>query len=207
MENGTSATSNGTSSTSNGTETPSKTKNASRDNLLVFQCHTCRSIVGDSSALILADNTLKIIALRAVSCVSLSFMEKDLETSKSGTDIGSTYYSFSCAHCRSTLGRVYQTTNSNIDFIRNYFAFDLNAIFSYKAGSYNQISSRSSCETLPSSRDFQRQETQLTKVQQMLVLFCEKLDTLEAASAEIESPDETPLTPISRSTKQKRKRT
>jgi len=201
MENGT--------STSNGSETPSqpKTKLASRD-ILVFQCHTCRSLVGDSSALILADNSLKIIALRAVSCVSLSFMEKDLETSKTGTDIGSTYYSFSCAHCRSTLGRVYQTTNPQIDYIRNYFAFDLNAILSYKTGSYNQISSRPSIETSPSSRDFQRQETQLTKVQQMLLLFCEKLDSLEHgfSANEEDSPDETPLTPLSRSTKQKRKR-
>jgi len=149
---------------------------------LVFQCSKCLSIVGDSCAFLCADNEMKTITLSAVSSVSVSHSIKDLETSTVGLDLGSTFYGFKCANCQTPLGRVYKTTASHLDYIRDYFTFDSDALLTYKLGSYQQIVAPISFPNLqlPTNQDYQRQEAKLSKMQHVLLLFKERLANLES---------------------------
>jgi hypothetical protein len=92
------------------------------------------------------------------------------------------------------LGRVYKTTATHLDSIRNYFTFDSEAILTYRVGCYDQMATKIIYPNplLPTSQDYQRQEATLTKVQQLCLLFKEKLESLEEkiSSFDDESPDE-----------------
>jgi len=158
--------------------------------VLVFQCHKCLSIVGDSTAFICADTQMKTITLKAVSCVSLSCSTKDLETSKDGPSIGSTYSSFRCAHCKIILGRAYKTTASNLDSVRDLFTFDSDMIVTFQIGSYQQIATSISLNpppVIPTIQDYQRQEAKLLKIEQMMLFFKEHISSLEVKLNDIEN--------------------
>jgi hypothetical protein len=46
------------------------------------------------------------------------------------SNVCSTFWPFKCANCEAPLGKVYKTTASHLDFIRDYFTFDTDAIVS-----------------------------------------------------------------------------
>lgn len=71
-------------------------------NPLIFSCISCRTIVGDSYSFITSNETHKTLTLSAASNIVRSAV---VQTSKSGYDIGSTYFTFQCANCPQTLGR------------------------------------------------------------------------------------------------------
>ena len=63
---------------------------------LVFLCVKCKSIVGDSLALVHSDEELQLIILSGVSNIKWS---STVSTAKSGHDVGNTYFSFCCSQC------------------------------------------------------------------------------------------------------------
>jgi len=98
---------------------------------LVFYCSKCRTIVGDSFSYLSSDAELKVITLSATSNIQRS---ADVYTSKSGADVGSTYFSFACVLCQTSLGRYYLTTSKDLDYLREKFSFNVDSISSYTLG-------------------------------------------------------------------------
>jgi len=98
---------------------------------LVFYCSKCRTIVGDSFSYLTSDAELKVITLSATSNIQRS---ADVYTSKSGADVGSTYFSFACVSCQTSLGRYYLTTSKDLDYLREKFSFNVDSISSYTLG-------------------------------------------------------------------------
>ena len=101
------------------------------DTPLVFQCLQCRSIVGDSLSVVSINQNMQLITLSAADNIR---REREVYTSKSGDDIGSTYYRFSCKLCSSVIGRYYLTTSKDLDSLREQFSFDIQAVSSYQLG-------------------------------------------------------------------------
>ena len=64
---------------------------------LVFQCIKCNIIVGDSTSFQTSNEDLQVIILSGASNIQKG---TDVFTSKSGIDIGSTYFSFNCKGCK-----------------------------------------------------------------------------------------------------------
>lgn len=74
---------------------------------------------------------MQTITLTGASNISRS---ADVYTSKSGLDVGSTYYKFFCTSCQANLGRYYLTTSKDLDDLREKFTFTIDSIKSYELG-------------------------------------------------------------------------
>ncbi|XP_069139899.1 protein Mis18-alpha-like [Argopecten irradians] len=103
---------------------------------VIFQCSQCNSVVGDSSSWTGSNEILRTISLKYV---SKKVEVKDrLITSKSGTDLGSTYNLLLCGVCKSDLGRMYKTTPGYLDNMRDVYTLYVEKISSYTFGSCSQ---------------------------------------------------------------------
>ena len=118
---------------------------------LVLQCMNCRTIVGDTTHLLATFQVHSLIILSAATDVQ---RDGDIITSRSGDDVGSTYYKFACKHCNSSLGRYYLTTSKDLDGLRERFAFHVDKISSYQLGS----SSASSAEEMEEEDEERKEE-------------------------------------------------
>ena len=98
---------------------------------LVFSCSNCKTIVGDSYAYICGNEQAKTITLSAANNIERS---ADVFTSKGGYDVGSTYFTFACSYCHTTIGRYYLTTSKGLDEIREKFTYFVNSLNSYELG-------------------------------------------------------------------------
>lgn len=98
---------------------------------LCFSCSKCRTIVGDSFSFLTSNEEAQTITLTASSNIQRS---ADVYTSKSGFDVGSTYFNFTCSNCQELLGRYYLTTSKDLDELREKFTFLVNSIQSYELG-------------------------------------------------------------------------
>lgn len=98
---------------------------------LVFSCQKCKTIIGDSFSFLSSNEEMRTITLTAASNIQRS---ADVYTSKSGGDVGSTYFSFTCFHCQAPLGRYYLTTSKDLDSLREKFTFSVDGISSYELG-------------------------------------------------------------------------
>lgn len=100
---------------------------------LVFSCgnENCKVILGDSYGYVTANEATKTITLSAASNITRS---TNVFTSKSGHDVGSTYFAFSCSGCKASLGKYYLTTSKDLDDIREKFTFNGDALSTYELG-------------------------------------------------------------------------
>lgn len=100
-------------------------------NPLVFQCSSCKLIVGDSYGMHSMNESRKTITL---TCASNIRRSHDIFTSKAGDDVGSTYFSFACSGCDGPLGNYYLTTSKDLDDVRERFTFSISNVTSYELG-------------------------------------------------------------------------
>jgi len=98
---------------------------------LVFSCAKCRTLIGDSYSFLTSNEENRTITLASSSNIQRS---ADVYTSKSGNDVGSTYFNFTCLNCQTLLGRYYLTTSRDMDSQRERFTFNVDAITSYELG-------------------------------------------------------------------------
>ena len=98
---------------------------------LVFSCNNCKTIVGDSYSFVSSDEQQKTLTLIASSNIERS---KNVFTSKSGYDVGSTYFTFACLYCKLQLGKYYLTTSKDLDLVREKFTFQCDNIATYELG-------------------------------------------------------------------------
>ncbi|KAL8602239.1 hypothetical protein ACOMHN_022752 [Nucella lapillus] len=100
---------------------------------VVFQCESCRSILGDATNWIAAHEALESFTLSDVTeCVTVGDM---LQNSTYAHDTGSSYFSLTCTNCKVELGRRYITTPSHLDHLRDNFTFGVAMVTSYQLGS------------------------------------------------------------------------
>ncbi|PWN51299.1 hypothetical protein IE53DRAFT_386334 [Violaceomyces palustris] len=130
----------------------------------VFQCKSCRSIVGDSISWKTSRKDMGLVVLSHVSDRARS--SETLQTSSEpGLDLGSTYSTVECASCDAELGRRYRTTSRNLDDLRDAYSLRLEALTVYQLGSSISQSDPngplpSDSERIASIKDWQRQEGQ-----------------------------------------------
>lgn len=98
---------------------------------LVFQCVKCKVIVGDTFCMQSSNEALQSVTLTAASNIKRSH---DIFTSKSGVDVGSTYFSFTCSGCDHALGNYYLTTSKDLDDLRERFTIFIANVTSYELG-------------------------------------------------------------------------
>lgn len=99
---------------------------------LIFQCGTCRSVVGDTRTEYEAHLDSKTLSLKGAYGVTV---EDKLFVSESGHDAGCAYKVIVCEECKNNLGRMYTSTNAKLDSRRSAFTFDHSALTSYQLGS------------------------------------------------------------------------
>lgn len=104
---------------------------------MALQCKSCRTIVGDTGSLLSLQREALIITLTsnwaAFHFLILILSEKsgnvvvdeELETSKEGSDYGSTFNNLFCKNCNGWLGRCYRTTAPDLDNLRGNFTFGI----------------------------------------------------------------------------------
>jgi Yippee zinc-binding/DNA-binding /Mis18, centromere assembly len=109
---------------------------ASADELVtrpvVFQCKRCRSILGDSLGLVAVNAELEVVVLGRTKGVTVG---SELEVSRGGIEASSTFHAAFCASCGARVGRVFRTTPSTLDAMRDMFSLDRSALQSYQIGS------------------------------------------------------------------------
>ncbi|XP_033739788.1 protein Mis18-alpha-like [Pecten maximus] len=153
---------------------------------VVFQCSQCNSIVGDSSSWTGSNEILRTISLKYVS--KKVEIKDRLITSKTGTDLGSTYNMLQCEICKSDLGRMYRTTPGNLDHMRDVYTLYVEKISSYTFGSCTQEDdvNINDLVTLPSVKELLKE---LKKLQTVIVSLDHRVDLLESSThiAEVEN--------------------
>lgn len=162
---------------------------------IIFQCASCRRILGDSLALTSADEDLRHITLRGACGIVRG---PCAQTSQDGKDLGSTFHELFCEGCNALLGKVYLTTAPHMDAARNLFTLSTEALESYELGSYDHT-----CELPPGmvvtgaaaaaggedaaaaaaagGAPPQAVQMELTKLQNMMLVFHDRISTLERA--------------------------
>ncbi|OQR88230.1 hypothetical protein ACHHYP_07043 [Achlya hypogyna] len=98
---------------------------------VVFQCKTCRSIIGDSMSFVQSNVDTRTVTLAFVLHTHKS---KTALTANSGFDKGNTYHEILCSQCQSILGKSYIATTPALDELRNLHTLDTDALSSYQVG-------------------------------------------------------------------------
>ncbi|CDF35551.1 unnamed protein product [Chondrus crispus] len=100
-------------------------------NDVIFQCSSCRSVVGDTLSEYEAHLESKTISLKAARSVVI---EGKMKMSSTGFDAGCTYRPIRCSECQHHLGRVYGSTTPALDSRRCTYTFDTTTLVSYQLG-------------------------------------------------------------------------
>ncbi|XP_007939501.1 protein Mis18-alpha [Orycteropus afer afer] len=108
-------------------------EDAALERPLVFLCSGCRRPLGDSLSWVTSQEDSDCILLRCVSCnVSV---DKEQKLSKRTHENGCILETLYCTGCSLQLGYIYRCTPKNLDFKRDLFCLNVEAIESYILGS------------------------------------------------------------------------
>ncbi|BFZ63626.1 hypothetical protein YB2330_004757 [Saitoella coloradoensis] len=140
---------------------------------VIFQCASCRTIVGDSYAHITSHIDLNTFTLSSAPNITI----RDpilLSTDDGSPDKGCTYSELACAGCEATLGKMYRTTLRTLDEIRDMYTISLPAATLYEVGT------TSSNVEIPQGASGTYLLDKLTKLQSLVVALHERLESLES---------------------------
>jgi len=102
------------------------------DQPCVFQCGSCKSILGDTTSLVAAVEEAGVLALSTATGVTVT---EELRLSRAGLESGCTFHSLQCRGCKARVGCVYRTTVPALDLARGLFSLQRKAVTSYQLGS------------------------------------------------------------------------
>lgn len=164
---------------------------------LIVYCRKCSTIFGDTCTFVCTHTELRTVTLSAATAVTVR--EDEPETSTSGVTSGSTFLRVHCESCGARVGRYYRSTVRDLDLMRDGFSFDQEAIGSYELGSTGGpgVGGRAGggqaagpaaearenggiAPTAAATRHIEAIETQLLKVENLMLLFNERIEVLEA---------------------------
>lgn len=114
-------------------------------------------------------------------------LDDEPETSKEGVDAGSTFFVVKCIGCDSQVGKVYLTTPRALDLMRDAFSFDSERIKNYVLGEHEltlgdeqkEEGARDPDSSVGLTERVGLLEEQLLKVENLLLLYNERLERLE----------------------------
>jgi len=164
---------------------------------LVFQCESCKIIVGDSMAFSCSTEKLKSITLEKACNVTHS---NYIITAKDGSDVGCSYVKFFCSNCDVELGKFYCTTSSEYDPLRDKFTFGTDKLTSYELGK-NQLGKLPEKQELRNVQGEGAQvgtgtgeaavskakfEEEIFNVEKVLLNLVQRMEALETRSTEME---------------------
>lgn len=154
----------------------------------VMQCAHCRLIVGDSFSIILRRNDSLTLRTRSEGVQ----LEGSLHTSLAEEDFGSTYHFLRCNQCSSALGRMYRTTSADLDSLRGFYTFNLEALTFYSLPNIPQSvlqKEPSPSETKPNSsvvvtesnlsKEFEDLKENIVRLQKFCIYLFERLEKIE----------------------------
>ncbi|KAL7748065.1 Protein Mis18-alpha [Sorochytrium milnesiophthora] len=102
--------------------------------ILVMQCRHCKSIVGDSTAWWASCPRLAMVALFARH--DNVALEATMAASTGGTDVGCSFWWLHCRSCLTHIGKRYETTRKEFDYVRDMFCYWVDRIIWYRVGSF-----------------------------------------------------------------------
>lgn len=140
----------------------------------VYQCKTCRCIVGDSQGLQLEHKDLGFIVLRNASNVIK--LNSKLQTSFETFDSGSTFVELQCSGCETIIGRCYLTTSRQLDEIRDLSSLYKANLLVYVLQNSQQLKNET---VITDNRETSALEEELKRIQQVMVILDERLQALE----------------------------
>ncbi|XP_048243444.1 protein Mis18-alpha-like [Haliotis rufescens] len=141
------------------------------DPTLVFQCENCRSILGDSTAWVCSDETLKTITLQQV-----TDKVKVLDKLKSSPNCGSAFVPLYCRGCNEGIGMMYKTTARNRDAMRDRYSLFVSKMSSYEVGSCRSVQIPDDDSKLPLLAKLQ---ADILKVQTVIVSMNARISAIE----------------------------
>ncbi|KAM8975379.1 protein Mis18-alpha [Pelodytes ibericus] len=119
------------SSRDNGLE--GDTEITENSDLMVFLCGQCKIPLGDTYGWKGSDMEEQTIMLKVVStCV---IVEKDRVLSKHPNEYGCIFEHLVCSICKAVLGKIYRCTPKHLDFKRDLFCLNVEAVDTYILGS------------------------------------------------------------------------
>jgi len=151
---------------------------------LVVFCSNCKTILGDTNSFVCTHAELKTITLRSAYSVKLT--RDEVETPTKGLAAGSTFHRIYCDSCAQCVGKVFLSTTRDLDPMRDVYTFDSKAIRSYelsegrgsRGGAHDDAGGGQQASAVLAER-LEVLETQMLKVENLMLLFNERIDVLE----------------------------
>ncbi|XP_078514535.1 protein Mis18-alpha [Lissotriton helveticus] len=144
---------------------------------LVFLCSACKRVLGDSAGWMESDVEDQSVMLKVVS----PFVVKDKEpkVSTASQDNCCMIESLFCSGCSSCIGKMYKSTPRHLDFKRDLYCLDVDAIDSYIIGSttLQEVPEKDEPLTLEKRSDL---EEELEKANAVLKVLQNQISALQA---------------------------
>ncbi|XP_025077120.1 protein Mis18-alpha-like [Pomacea canaliculata] len=144
------------------------------ESMIVFQCESCRSILGDSTKWLAAYEALEAFTLSAVtnnvSCGEV------LHHSDSVHDAGSSYHLLICQLCKTEIGRYYVTTPRQLDHLRGNFTLYVAMVTRYQLGNAGTKRISKDCNDPPLLFEL---ADRCFKIQHLVVMLNARLTNVE----------------------------
>ncbi|XP_069492436.1 protein Mis18-alpha [Ambystoma mexicanum] len=144
---------------------------------LVFLCSQCKRVLGDSTGWMESDVEDQTVMLKVVS--PYVTVDKEPRVSTCPQDDCCMIESLMCSGCCACIGKMYKSTPKHLDYKRELYCLDVDAVESYVLGSttVQEISDKDEPITLEKRSEV---EEELERAKTVLKLLQSQISTLQA---------------------------
>ena len=154
---------------------------------LVVQCAGCKAILGDTTSTFKALHYgMRTVTLRGA--VGVKVAGGDERRAGRGPDAGSAFRELSCVGCGKLVGKIYTATPAGLDPLRDGFTFSPDAVDTFQLGTCDLLlgddpsgpAAAGPAADPDLARKYAELEEQMLKVENLMLLYNERLEKLEA---------------------------